>query len=75
MKRRGDMATRTTSFHATPRTSWQIFAMPLLLAALTLVGLLSALLGDGIWDFVSWLALGFPVAVIAYRWLKPGTTR
>ncbi len=59
----------------TPKTLRQVFAMPLLLAAFTLIGLLSALLGDGIWDFISWLTLGFLIAVVAYHWLKPGTQR
>ncbi|WP_170991516.1 hypothetical protein [Bradyrhizobium elkanii] len=29
-------------------------------------GLVSALLGDGIWDQASWLALAMPLAVIAF---------
>lgn len=43
-----------------------IFAAPMLLAAVSVVGLLSALLGDGVWDAVSWFALAAPVAVIAW---------
>lgn len=43
-----------------------IFAAPLLLAAISVVGLLSALLGDGVWDAVSWFTLAAPVAVIAW---------
>jgi hypothetical protein len=41
----------------------RVFGMPLLLALISLVGLVSALLGDGAWDALSWLALGIPVAV------------
>ncbi|MDB5974160.1 MAG: hypothetical protein JWR07_920 [Nevskia sp.] len=41
----------------------RVFGMPLLLALLSLLGLVSALLGDGAWDALSWLALGIPVAV------------
>ena len=41
----------------------QIFAVPLALAVLTAVGLVSALVGDGIWDAASWLMLGVPAAV------------
>lgn len=41
-----------------------IFLMPAILAALSGVGLVSALLGDGVWDGLSWLALSAPVAVV-----------
>ncbi len=40
-----------------------IWGAPILLGVLTTIGLVSALLGDGIWDGVSALALGTPVAV------------
>ena len=49
---------------------------PLLLALLTIVGLVSALLGDGWWDHLSTLALVVPVAACAWyalrgsRWRK-----
>jgi hypothetical protein len=52
------------------RTRAQIWTMPILLAVLTLVGLVSALLGDGVWDLVSALALGAPVAVGAWYALR-----
>jgi len=45
------------------RTRGQIWAVPVLLALLTVIGLVAALLGDGAWDLVSALALGAPVAV------------
>ena len=45
-----------------PRATLRIFAVPALLAVLGLAGLLAALLGDGLWDAVSWLALGGLVA-------------
>ena len=41
----------------------KLWGVPLLLGVLTIVGLVSALLGDGIWDTVSAFALGLPVAV------------
>lgn len=44
------------------RTPSQIWAMPILLAILTAIGLVAALLGDGVWDWVSALTLGAPVA-------------
>lgn len=47
-----------------------IFAKPLLLAFATGLGLLSALLGDGAWDALSWLALAAPVGTVAYYMAK-----
>lgn len=38
--------------------------MPLILAALILFGLLSALLGTGMWHVFSWLALGVPAGIL-----------
>ncbi|HEY4135725.1 MAG TPA: hypothetical protein VGO34_10975 [Alphaproteobacteria bacterium] len=51
------------------RQAWRIFRVPLMLAVVTLFGLLSALLGDGLWDVLSWIALGLPLAVIAWKLL------
>ena len=39
----------------------QIFGIPFAVGIITVVGLLSALVGDGWWDAVSWAALGLPV--------------
>ncbi|BCG22470.1 hypothetical protein TUM18999_06610 [Pseudomonas tohonis] len=44
----------------------RIFAVPALLAALTAIGLVGALLGDGIWDALAWVGLGIP-AVLGIR--------
>ncbi len=42
-----------------------IWRWPLALAALTLFGLFSALLGQqGLWLWLAWLALGLPVAAL-----------
>jgi hypothetical protein len=38
--------------------------MPVVLGILGTIGLLAALLGDGIWDGVSWLALACPIWII-----------
>jgi hypothetical protein len=43
-----------------------VFGVPALLAIASGVGLISALVGDGIWDTLSWFALGAPLAVIAW---------
>ena len=48
-----------------------LWGMPILLGILTLVGLVSALLGDGIWDLVSAFALGAPVLVGLWYSLRP----
>jgi hypothetical protein len=45
------------------RTLREIFAWPAIIAVLSTVGLMSALLGDGIWDGVSWIVLAVPVAL------------
>ena len=44
-------------------TTWQIFAVPVLIAVVTAAGLIFALVGDGIWDAISWLLLFLPVAI------------
>ncbi|CAI4030288.1 hypothetical protein DNFV4_00716 [Nitrospira tepida] len=46
-----------------PLPAGQVWGMPVALAAVSAVGLISALLGDGVWDALSWLALGTPIAV------------
>ena len=40
---------------------------PIALALLSVIGLVSALLGDGPWDVLSWIALGLPVVVIIWH--------
>lgn len=47
----------------------QIFAVPLVLAVLIAIGLVTALVGDGIWDAVAWIGLGVPAAMsLWYGW-------
>ncbi|MBN8888337.1 MAG: hypothetical protein J0I77_21680 [Rudaea sp.] len=48
----------------------RIFRVPLVLALVTAFGLLSALLGDDIWDVLSWLTMVVPLAVIGYYWMR-----
>jgi hypothetical protein len=43
------------------RTLGQIFAAPIVIGALSVVGLVAALVGDGWWDALSWLSLTLPV--------------
>ena len=53
-----------------PRGLGQVFAVPLLLAAATLAGLVMGLAGDGLNDVLSWLLLAVPIGVIAFVWLR-----
>jgi hypothetical protein len=52
----------------TPRrkSMGRAYLVPGLLGVASLVGLVSALVGDGMFDAVSWLTLGGLVAVIAW---------
>jgi hypothetical protein len=43
-----------------------VWRWPVVLALLTALGLVSALLGDGAWDAASWIALGIPTSVCAW---------
>ncbi len=52
------------------QTTTQIFLVPAIIAVIVAFGLVSALLGDGVWDALSWLALLLPVMVIAYCWSR-----
>ncbi|MPZ57193.1 MAG: hypothetical protein GEU91_11995 [Rhizobiales bacterium] len=45
------------------RNLQRIFGVPALLGLLSAAGLLSALLGDNLWDALSWIALSAPIAV------------
>jgi hypothetical protein len=44
-------------------SSSQIWGMPITIGVVSAVGLVSALLGDGIWDALSWCALAVPIVV------------
>jgi hypothetical protein len=49
-----------------PLTGLQIWGAPILLAMISAIGLIAALLHDGIGDVVSWIALAVPV--VAALW-------
>lgn len=55
---------------ANRRPLLRIFGIPILLGLSSALGLLSALLGDGVWDMVSWFALGLPLAVVLWFSLR-----
>lgn len=42
----------------------RIFAIPAVLGVLTAAGLISALLGDGVFDVIAWVCVGAPIATI-----------
>lgn len=42
----------------------RVFRVPAFLAVVSAVGLVAALVGDGVFDLLSWVALGIPVVVI-----------
>jgi uncharacterized iron-regulated membrane protein len=46
-----------------PQTPGVIFRAPVIVALLAASGLTAALMGDGIWDAASWLALSVPIAI------------
>jgi hypothetical protein len=48
----------------------RMWGAPIALAVLTLIGLISALVGDGVWDHVSALALGVPVLLCLWFGLR-----
>jgi hypothetical protein len=48
------------------RSNTAIFRWPLLIAVLTAIGLLSALVGDDGWDALSWALLAVPVGLGGY---------
>jgi hypothetical protein len=49
-----------------PRSIRAVFALPLLIAVLSALGLLSALTGDGWRDMMSWLGLAAPVLAVMW---------
>lgn len=49
-----------------PHSLRRIFAVPLLLALLSVAGLIVALTGDGMRDVASWAALAVPVLAVAW---------
>ena len=52
------------------QSAQKVWGAPILFGVLTTVGLISALLGDGVWDALSAVTLGIPVAACAWYGLK-----
>lgn len=49
-----------------PQSLGQVFAVPLVIAVLSLVGLVAALTGDGARNALSWIALAVPVLAVIW---------
>jgi hypothetical protein len=49
---------------ATKNKALKLWGMPVLLAVITLVGLLLAIMGTGVWHIISWAALCIPVYIM-----------
>jgi hypothetical protein len=47
-----------------------VWRWPLWIGIASLVGLVSALLGDGIWDLLSWVTLALPVLIAGLAWRR-----
>jgi len=47
-----------------------MWGAPIVMGVLTAIGLVSALVGDGVWDGVSAVTLGIPVAACAWYGLR-----
>jgi hypothetical protein len=62
---------KTPPVRASRQTLSRIFGWPLVIGVLSTVGLIAALVGDGIWDGVSWLALLLPILLYAMFLLRP----
>jgi hypothetical protein len=62
---------KTPPMRARRQTLSQIFGWPLVIGVLSTVGLIAALVGDGVWDGVSWLALLLPILLYALFLLRP----
>lgn len=52
----------------------RLWGAPILLGVFTIVGLLAALLGDGMWDVLSALTLGVPVTATIWYGFKKSRT-
>lgn len=58
---------------ALKETRWslsRIFAIPIALGIVSAIGLIVALVGDGLWDAAGWSALAIPVLVTIWCLLR-----
>jgi hypothetical protein len=50
-----------------PARYGSVFAWPIALGLLGVIGLASALIGDNLWDALSWATLTAPILIIAWH--------
>ena len=53
----------------------RVFAAPILLAAATITGLLTALLWGTVGQYVAWVTVGAPVLVVSWVWVRRRATQ
>lgn len=68
------MTTRPAAPRSRARSLAEVFAAPTLIAIASSVGLVTALVGDGLMDIIAWIGLGIPVAVSAWYFLAKADT-
>lgn len=54
------------------QSAGEVFRAPIWLGVASVVGLVSALLGDGVWDGVSWAMILAPIAAVWWAWRRRG---
>ncbi len=52
----------------------KVYGSAVVISVITLYGLVSALLGDGVWDELSWGALAVPLVVIVWKYSRATRT-
>ncbi|WP_092252461.1 hypothetical protein [Bradyrhizobium sp. Rc3b] len=57
------------------RSVWDVFRWPLLVGIVCGAGLGLALVGDDVWDALSWLALSLPVVLAIFCWRRADQPR
>lgn len=64
---------------AKPKTGHGTYRAPTLIALASLIGLVSALIGDGVFDAISWMSLGAAVITLIwafkFRWKRATSQR
>ena len=50
---------------------WHVWTIPLWLGLISLFGLIAALVGDDLWDILSWITLTVPLIIIGRFIVKP----
>src|SRR3546814_15461520 len=65
-RRPGGAGRMMTKSKCRARSRWEVFAAPLIMGVLSLIGLVSALAGDGPADWLSWATLAVPVGALTW---------